>query len=221
MIRRIWRLWLWVKFHLFQKHRFNNLVVEKVEGKPFLVLPNVFNPGLFLTSDFMVAQFSRELIPAGSSFLDMGTGSGIGAIFASDWTDNVTALDINPSAVRCATINTLLNKVENKVTVLESDLFSAVPNQRFDVILFNPPYYRGNPNSTLDRAFHATNVVERFAEQLPRHLTKQGYALVLLSSTGDETGFLALFKKLGFQISITAQQKLPIETLTIYKLTIP
>lgn len=219
-MRWLWRFWLWVKFHLFQKHRFNNLVVEIVEGKPFVILPSVFNPGLFLTSDFMVASFNRDLIPAGSKFLDMGTGSGIGAIFASDWSANVTALDINPAAVRCATINTLLNQAENKVTVLESDLFSAVPNQQFDVILFNPPYYRGQPSSTLDRAFHATNVVEQFAQHLPQHLTPQGHALVLLSSTGDEKAFLQLFRQLNFQISIAAQKHLPIEIVTIYQLRI-
>jgi len=216
---RFWgRLWYRIRFLLFQRHRFDRLALEWVAGRPFLILPQVFNPALFWTSEFMAQALNERLIPPGSYLLDMGTGSGIGAVFAAQWTNKVTAVDVNPAAVRCARINALLNEVEDRVTVKEGDLFTAVPDETFDVILFNPPYFRGQPRNNLDRAFRADDVIERFVDQLHYHLAPRGYALVLLSSVGDEASFLALFRQHGYQIKTEARQELPAETLSLYKL---
>lgn len=215
----IWQKLLWWRYLLFQRHRHNNLVLEQVMERPFLVLPEVLNPKLFQTGELIAHWLTeKRLIPADSAVLDMGTGSGVGAVAAAQWARCVVALDINPAAVRCARINTLLNSLEDKITVYESDLFTAVPHQQFDVILFNPPYYRGEPKNMLDRAFYAMDVVERFTAELPSHLTPTGYALVLLSSTGDEQSFLDLFQREGFVCSIAARQTLPTEVVTFYQL---
>jgi HemK-related putative methylase len=207
-----------VRFLLFQRHRFDRLVLERVAQRPFLILPQVFNPALFWTSEFMANALNERLIPPGARVLDMGTGSGIGAVFAAQWTDRVTAVDINPAAVRCARINVLLNEVEDCVTVKEGDLFTAVSGETFDVILFNPPYFSGQPQNDLDRAFRADGVIERFVEQLHHYLTPNGYALVLLSSEGDEAHFLNLFRQCEYQIKIEARQDLPTEALSLYRL---
>lgn len=221
MLRRIKRSvargWYRGRFLLFQRHRFDRLALEQVAGRPFLILPEVFNPALFWTSEFMVQSLNPRLIPSGSRVLDMGTGSGIGAVFAAQWAESVTAVDVNPAAVRCARINVLLNGVEDRVTVREGDLFAAVPGKTFDVILFNPPYFRGEPKNSLDRAFHAEDVIERFAAQLPVYLNPDGYALVLLSSAGDESRALALFQQRGFQVGRVAERPLATETLTLYR----
>jgi release factor glutamine methyltransferase len=221
--RRLWQTLYRLRFLLWQRHRHNRLVLEWVAQRPFLILPEVFNPTLFFTSEFMVSSFNAQLIPPGSRVLDLGAGSGVGAIFAAQFarqgtTGSVTAVDINPTAVRCARINVLLNEVEGCVDVREGDLFAPVSNEQFDVILFNPPYYRNEPNSRLDQAFHAVDVIERFTAELPHHLTTTGYALVLLSSTGDEAAFLRLFAKQGLEITLAAQQTLLTEVITLYQL---
>ena len=205
------------RFLLFQRHRFDRLVLEWVAERPFLILPQVFNPSLFWTSEFMVQSFNAHLIPPGARVLDMGTGSGIGAVFAAQWAGAVTAVDVNPAAVRCARINALLNQVEGCVAVREGDLFTAVSGETFDVILFNPPYFRGQPKNSLDRAFRAEDVIERFIAQLHGHLSPDGYALVLLSSAGDEGGFLSLIQQQGYQLQVAARRELPTETLSLYK----
>ena len=178
----------------------------------------MLNPALFLTSDFMVDSFNEQLLPQGAAVLDMGTGSGVGAVFASDYAQKVTAVDLNPTAVRCARINVLLNEVESQVTVLEGDLFAPVAGQRFDVVIFNPPYLRGEPQSLLDQALRATDVVERFAAALPHHLQPGGHALVLLSSLGDEAAFLKTFREQGLAVAVAARRDLPGEVLTLYQL---
>jgi release factor glutamine methyltransferase len=214
-----WQKLLWYRFRLFQQHRFDRLALEWVAGRPFLILPQVFNPNLFLTSEFMVTAFNEHLIPPGGQVLDMGTGSGVGAVFAAQWARLVVAVDVNPVAVRCARINTILNEVEERVAVREGDLFTAVPGETFDVILFNPPYLRGKPQNPLDKAFHAEDVVERFTAQLRQHLKLGGYALVLLSTTGDEAGFLRLFQQHRFQVAVVGRKAMPGEEVRLYKLT--
>ena len=86
------------RFLLFQRHRHNAVVLETIAGKPILVLPEVLNPRLFLTGEFLAealnqgagsyannrpSQMLSTLIPPGSIVLDMGTGSGVGAVFAA------------------------------------------------------------------------------------------------------------------------------------------
>ncbi len=154
----------------------------------------------------------------GFSILDMGTGSGVGAVFAARRADRVVAVDINPHAVRCARINALLNGVEGTVEVREGNLFAPVAGERFDLILFNPPYFRGAPRDPLDHAWRSLDVVERFATELRHHLTPAGYALVVLSTDGDTPAFLSAFERNHLDITVAARTELINETLTVYQL---
>lgn len=212
-----WRQWLKVRFQLTQRHRHNRLVLETVAGRPFLILPEVFNPTLFLTSEFMVSTFNEHLIPPGSRVLDMGTGSGVGAVFAAQWAAQVIAVDINPAAVRCAQINALLNEVDDHLEVRQGDLFTAVAGQQFDVVLFNPPYFRGQPQPGFDQAWRSEDVLERFAAELGAHLTPNGYALLVLSTAGGETTCLQNLMAAGFAISVIARRDMGSEVVTVYK----
>lgn len=92
---------------------------------------------------------SRVLIEAmelkdGDRILDVGCGYGPIGITAAKLAGNghVTMIDINERAVELARENAKLNRVSN-VTVLQSDLFEAVREERFDVILTNPPIRAG------------------------------------------------------------------------------
>jgi HemK-related putative methylase len=212
-------LWLQCRFVLLERHRHDRLALEVVAGRPILVLPQVLNPKLFRTGEFLAQSLDARLIPPGAAVLDMGAGSGIGAVAAAQWTSQVVAVDINPAAVRCARINALLNRVEERVEVYQGDLFAPVRGRRFDVVLFNPPYLRGTPHNGIEQALWATDVVERFAADLGDHLAPGGYALVLLSSVGDTAGFLKTFQAHGFAVAALAERNLVNEVLTIYRLS--
>lgn len=216
VFQKLWGLVLQWRFRLFHRHRYRQLVLETVESKPFLVLPDVFNPSLFRTSAFLIKQL--EHITEDAVVLDLGTGSGIGAVFAAQYAQHVVALDINPEAVRCAQINVLLNQVEHRVTVHQGDLFEPVQGEQFDVILFNPPFFRGEPESMYDHAWRSENVIERFASALPSHLTANGFALVVLSTDGDTDTFIKVFGDCGLDIQTIAETNLINEILTVYKL---
>lgn len=216
--RSLWRHLLWWRYLLFQRSRHNQLVLERVAGRPILVLPQVLNPKLFRTGEFFAQTLSTIPLPSESTVLDMGTGAGIGAIAAAEQAARVIAVDVNPEAVRCARINVLLNGVEDRVDVLEGDLFAPLGERRFDVVLFNPPFLRGEPHTLLDRAFYATDVVDRFAADLPRHLRADGYALLLLSSDADQDALLQSFAGRHFDAEVVATRDLRSEVAAIYRL---
>jgi release factor glutamine methyltransferase len=72
--------------------------------------------------------------------LDLGTGSGCIAISVAKLLPKsiVWALDVSEDALELAQENASLNKVEIKF--LCSDLFKEVGNNKFDLIISNPPY---------------------------------------------------------------------------------
>ncbi|EOS59030.1 class I SAM-dependent methyltransferase [Paenibacillus barengoltzii] len=83
-------------------------------------------------------------IPQDAEVLDVGCGYGpIGLAAARLATKgHVTMIDVNSRAVELAKENAAANGVNN-ITVLESDLFSALDNRKFDVVLTNPPIRAG------------------------------------------------------------------------------
>ncbi|HUY99987.1 MAG TPA: HemK2/MTQ2 family protein methyltransferase, partial [Thermomicrobiaceae bacterium] len=217
-LRRRWRQGLALAVPL-RKRRLGRPVLERVTGYPILVLPGVFNPRLMRSGEFLARTLDDRLIPPGCRVLDMGTGTGIGAVAASRWAGQVVAVDINPQAVRCARVNALLNGVEERVQVYHGDLFAPVRGECFDVVLFNPPYYRGQPRDLGDHAWRSVDVVERFARSLGRHLSPSGHALVVLSTDGDQPGFLAAIRAHGFESRAVARRDVVNEILTVYQLT--
>lgn len=216
---RLTRLWLKLRYQIFS-NRYNRLVLEEVEGMPLLILPQVFNPVLLRTGRFMVQHFPHLAHLRGAKGLDLGTGSGIGAIFAARQGAHMIAVDINPHAARCARLNVILNHLESHVQVYQGDLFMAIPQQRFDLILFNPPFYRGQAQNALDHAWRGETVFERFAHHLPQLLTPTGQVWLVLSSDGDGAILLNLLREQGLTIEIAYQKDYLNEIITLYKITL-
>lgn len=200
-------------------HRYDDFIVERVHGVPIIVTPSVFNPKRLRTGEFFASQLEASDIGRNARVLDMGTGSGVCAVFAARHAQRVVAVDLNAAAARCARINALLNNLEDRIDVRHGDLFAPVMGERFDLILFNPPFVVGKPRNDRDRAWRAIGVAERFAEGLSRHLTPGGAALLLLSTYGDATAFLAPLLERGHRISRVAERRYVGERLTLYRVT--
>ncbi|HZO90944.1 MAG TPA: methyltransferase [Chthonomonadaceae bacterium] len=204
------------------RRRVGRLVLEYLDGVPLLVLPDVFNPAIFRSSA-LLARTIATFAPPGQSAgqesgaaLDMGTGSGVGAIFAARQGYRVVGVDINPEAVRCARINALLNHLEDRVEVREGDLFAPVQGERFDLVLFNPPFFRGEPKSHLDAAWRSADVLERFAAGLPAALKPDGHALIVLSTHGDALTLLERLHAYNVGTLPIVRREYSTETLTVY-----
>jgi release factor glutamine methyltransferase len=86
---------------------------------------------------------NRALAPANSPrIVDVGTGSGAIAVALAHHLPNahITALDISSSALNIARANARRNAVSDRIQFIQSDLLAGVANERFDLVVSNPPY---------------------------------------------------------------------------------
>jgi release factor glutamine methyltransferase len=214
--RRAWRIMLRLRLALMDRRRYERVVLENIDEIPLVVLPDVFNPKLLRSGAFLVNQLRRhDLLQCGRRVLDLGCGSGAAGIWAAARRGcSVVCTDINPSAIRCTRINALLSQVD--LDIRQGDLFAPVENERFDVVLFNPPYFHGIPRNMLDRAWRSPDMAERFAAGLSEHLLPDGSALLVLSSDGDSQPFLQSLGAHGFAQRVVARRDFINEVMTLH-----
>ncbi len=208
---------LGLSYRLRGKHRYDDFRLERVQGVPLLVIPSTFNPKVPRTGAFLAGHLAASHACHDAEVLDMGTGSGVCAIFAARAARRVVAVDINPAAVRCARINALVNHLEERIDLRHGDLFAPVAGERFDLVLFNPPFLRGAANDDRDRAWRSPDVAERFAAGLRAHLRPGGAALVVLSTFGDAEMFLAAFRAHSFTSSLLTERRFVNERLGVFR----
>jgi ribosomal protein L3 glutamine methyltransferase len=124
--------------------------------------------------------------------LDLCTGSGCIAIATALQLPNVhvDATDISGAALEVAGINVEKHHVEDLVHLIHSDLFSAIQEQRYDLIISNPPYVSEEELQTLPReytheprlGFAASDeglaIVIKILKQAANYLTPQGVLIV-------------------------------------------
>jgi len=203
------------------RRRLGRVSLEEIDGVPLVVLHEVFNPAVYRTGTLLARAVASWTPPEASRsetirVLDLGTGSGVGSVFAARRGFRVVAVDVNPEAVRCARVNALLHHLEERIDVRQGDLFSSVAGERFGLVLFNPPFFRGEPAGDLDRAWRGSDVLERFAAGLPDALTPGGTALLCLSTDGDGDALLAALRDGGFGIETAVRRDFGNEIVTVY-----
>jgi len=181
--------------------RSQSTVTTSVEGFTLTVLPTVFHPRYFGSSS-VLARFVSSLDLAGKSFLDVGCRSGLVALCAARGGAQVTAVDVNPEAVRCTLANATRHDL--RIDARVSDLFSALDGAQFDVIAWNPPFLPGIPASAAEASFYGGprfDVIRRFAAEVRHHLKSQPSIYTILSADIDVASIEALFQERAFSVS--------------------
>ena len=84
--------------------------------------------------------------------LDLCTGSGAIAVSLAKYLPQVeiTAIDISNDALKIAKKNAISNNVQNQITFISSDMFTNLGEEKFDIIVSNPPYIKTNVIKNLD-----------------------------------------------------------------------
>lgn len=133
----------------------------------------------------LVAEAPLPERDGGAVAFDLGTGTGVlAAVLASRGAAHVTATDINPRAVTCAAENLERLGLQERVTVLEADLF---PSGRADLVVCNPPWLPGTASSALELGVYddASAMLRGFLAGLADHLLPGGEGWLVLSDLAE------------------------------------
>ncbi|MDR2593629.1 MAG: peptide chain release factor N(5)-glutamine methyltransferase [Fibromonadaceae bacterium] len=132
--------------------------------------------------------------------LDVGTGTGAIAIAAAlELNANVVACDISEDALSLAKENVALHKMEEKISLVKSDLLSNVPNNtKFDALLANLPYIplgdknslqpevlNGDPHLALFGGTDGLDLIRKLLNTCANYL-KPGAPIILEITSGQE-----------------------------------
>jgi ribosomal protein L3 glutamine methyltransferase len=162
-------------------------------GIPFYIDERAIVPRSYLGEILDGELFNGEdyalVTPAAvERVLDLCTGSGCLAVLAAMRFPNarVDAVDISGDALAVARINVLDHGLEDRVRLMQGDLFAPLGHARYDLILTNPPYvdaagmarlpaeYRHEPQRALDGGADGLDVVRRIVAAAGEHLAPHG-----------------------------------------------
>lgn len=132
--------------------------------------------------------------------LELCTGSGCLAIMLADAFPNaqVDAVDLSTDALAVAKKNVADYELQDRVTLIHSDLYDSVPKKRYDLIVTNPPYvnsasmarlpaeYRNEPQMALAGGEDGMDLVRRIVAGAKERLTPNG---VLVVEIGNEFAY--------------------------------
>jgi ribosomal protein L3 glutamine methyltransferase len=166
-------------------------------GLPFYVDERVLVPRSpigELIEQYFSPSFSQESPP--NRILDLCTGSGCIAIACAVAFPEaeVDALDLSVDALNVAQINIENHGLTEQVIPIQSDVFSGVEGQKYDLIVTNPPYvdqedvdalpqeYLHEPEMGLGSGFDGLDIVREILAQAASHLNDDG---VLICEVGN------------------------------------
>lgn len=161
-------------------------------GLPFYVNENVLVPRSPIAE--LIEERFAPWIEAESveNILDLCCGSGcigIASAYAFDWA-YVDMVDISSAAVEVAEKNIQHHQLDERVSVIKSDLFQNVPQRHYDIIISNPPYvdaedmstlpdeYKHEPELGLAAGDDGLDLVIPMLQQARQYLTDQGILVV-------------------------------------------
>ncbi|MHA1905993.1 MAG: HemK2/MTQ2 family protein methyltransferase [Candidatus Thorarchaeota archaeon] len=150
------------------------------------IFPGVYPPA----EDTFLLLDSIDTKP-GDIAIEVGSGSGYVALHLCQTVNRVIAIDSSHAAVRNTIANVRKNSLEHKVTVIQSDLLTAInPREKFSIIAFNPPYLpKEDSGTSLDHALIGgeigIEVTERFVRHAVGYLQPEGRMYIVTSTLAD------------------------------------
>lgn len=170
-----------------------------VFGKSITVIPGVMSPEYDWAGLYMIDCLPESF--EGQDVLEIGPGSGLVSVFVGlRGANSVTCGDINPKAIENTKIN--LDKFNIKSEVFLSDVFSSIPEKKFDTIIFNLPYHNGTPKNDLEKGVIDAGYLAmiKFFEEVKGRLKEGGKIYAGFSRSGDVPLLLEHIEKNGLNI---------------------
>lgn len=165
-----------------------------IQGRKFYVDERVIVPrsyiGELMANDGLAAAAANP--DAIERVLELCTGSGCLAILAADTFPfaRIDASDLSGDALEVARRNVADYGLEDRISLIQSDLFDTIPAAPYDLIIANPPYvtteavahfppeYRAEPTMAHAGGADGLDLVHRILADAPRYLSKTGTLIV-------------------------------------------
>jgi release factor glutamine methyltransferase len=198
-------------------------------------------PALFHYHDLAIELHHEVYDPAEDTFLllesikidpddviwECGTGCGLIALECARQGARVFCTDINPFAVQLTRHNIERNRraLKGTIEVRQGDLFSVLKrNERFNVIIFNPPYLPTKPiektggwfDIATDGGLSGLKITKQFLHGLRKHLRKDGRSYFIFSSLSNRSTLERYLKNEQLSAQVVARHRFGSEELDVY-----
>jgi methylase of polypeptide subunit release factors len=129
---------------------------------------------------------------------ELGVGTGVlSAVLARRGVPRVVGTDLSPRALACAQDNLQRLGLQDRVELLQTDLY---PPGQAALVVCNPPWLPGQPNSALDQAIYDqdSSMLRGFLSGLAAHLCPGGEGWLILSDLAEHLGLRSREALLGW-----------------------
>jgi len=162
----------------------------------------------------VLVDLALEELSEGARVLDLGTGSGCVALSLIDEAGaSVTATDLSDSALEVARDNAKALGYADRLDLRQGDLFAALaPDERFDLIVSNPPYVPESERAILSREVadfepatalfsgaDGLDIFRRIIAAAPRHLAANGVVIMELHTENAPQAAQEAVKLKGYE----------------------
>jgi release factor glutamine methyltransferase len=197
-----------------EEKRFNEFLQRRARREPFQYITGkqeFYGLDFMVTPDVLIPRPETEIIVENAIeilremdkpvFCEVGTGSGCisVSILHNVKTARAIGLDISEKALKIAAQNAGRHRVSDRLELKISDVFTNLKNERFDLIVSNPPYISSEemkilqaevrdfePETALTDGRDGLSIIERIIAGAPNFLKPGGYLLMEIGFNQSE-----------------------------------
>ena len=185
-------------------------------------------------TDLLLEIIDEKIIKTNKKYnkaIEIGSGNAFLSLAIYDNVNELYSTDINPIV-----IDYLLNVKERynleKMKIIYSNLFESIDeNEKFDLIVFNPPYVPTEELSedgdldeingydlAVNGGQDGREIIDKFLDKLPLHLSEKGECYLLISSLNKPIEIIENLKQKNLNSEIIGTKKLFFEELFVLKI---
>ena len=173
---------------------------------------------------FLLAEAIKDA--RGDKAVDVGTGCGIQAIILSKNCKRVVATDIDSKCKAAVIINSILNNVSPPEFRL-GDLYEPLePDEKFDIIVFNPPYLKEEYKVSIPESRwwsggkNGRAIVRRFIKGLRNFLSPDGEAYLVINDNPPLEGTLKMIREERLNRKVINEVKVAFDKIYVLRLSL-